>query len=157
MVRIIEHKDLTIGDFATICKLKQKSWPRYSYEDHAEWILKNHPDLHCLYENVAYCNIVKIEIEIDGVKTDALGFGNLCSDNRGYGGFLMKKLLLQYDSPKLSFCSYEFESYYRSLGWQFIHRSKVMMPKIELELSGIRVMTHDIPGFNLLTYNGTKF
>jgi len=160
---IVENKDLTIGDFINICDLKAEAWPKYSFRDHTEWMLKNIPfdAVHCmLYANrtlESYLNLYNIQIAVDGVIKQAYGFGNLCSrNNQGLGAYLMKKVLISMkDSPALSFCNYDMVSYYRNFGWKFIHRSKCEFPNIDLD--SLRVMAYNVPEFNVLTYNGNKF
>ena len=151
-----KHSELDVDDLVRIVKLKQQAWPKYSIYEHLKWISENlkPDDLHCWVEDFsAYCNMFNIEIELDGVKQNALGLGNLCSgNNMGAGALLMKQVMNDPVYPLLSFCNYDMVSYYKHFGWEFIHRSRC---EFTIDLTDLRVMYYG-PQFNKIKYTGNK-
>lgn len=158
---IKQHKDITITELMDIARTKQVAWPKYSFDSHLNWMDKVlTPDTwHYMYyvDGVleAYLNIFNIDVEIDGLPAQINGFGNLCAlhNGRAYGSLLMKKSLNRINNA-LSFCIYDKVSYYRSFGWEFVHRSMVEMPNVDTEQ--LRIMTYNMK-FLKLKYLGEKF
>lgn len=152
----VKHRDLSVDDLVMIVKLKQSAWPKYSTYEHMKWITENlkPDDQHCYLDDFsAYLNLINIEIELDGIKQCAIGFGNLCSgNNRGSGALLMKQAMVQQVLPMLSFCNYDLVSYYRHFGWEFVHRSRC---EFTIDLTDLRVMYYG-PQFNKIKYTGNK-
>jgi hypothetical protein len=154
---IIEHSKIEVDTLIQIVKLKQSAWPKYSIYEHMKWITENlkPDDLHCYLDDFsAYLNLINIDIELDGIKQSAVGFGNLCSGlNRGSGALLMKQVIAKQTLPMLSFCNYDLVSYYKHFGWEFIHRSRC---EFTIDLIDLRVMYYG-SRFNKIKYTGNKF
>jgi hypothetical protein len=137
------HADIQENEMDKIIALKSIFW-QYSYESQINWLKNNlqNNDLHMMIidneELIAYLNLVKIQLTINGANFHAIGIGNVCTvqTGKGYGSVLMAELnnyLLVNHLIGALFCHSELERFYAKFCWQKIsiihkeNRSNVMM------------------------------
>ena len=127
---VVCHNQVSEIQIKNIIELKQQYWS-YPIESQLKWIKNNihNDDLHVmLYDEkllIGYLNLVKLEVEIDGVKYQANGLGNLCVDkNRtklGLGKIMVtmaNKILDETKCMGFLLCHLELVEFYKKAGWE---------------------------------------
>lgn len=126
----VEDSKITEDMINAIIKIKQQYW-HYSYEQHKKWINENVDDneyhliiLNSNNEVVAYLNIVKTNINYDGIVEEVLGVGNVCVDSKyagqGIGQLLMaicNYYLESFDKRAILLCKEHLLKFYKKSGW----------------------------------------
>lgn len=148
-----------------IIRIKSTAW-NYSLEEQLHWINKNitPSDIHCLLEvnsiNVAYLNLVDIELDFNGSMYKGYGVGNVCSSEKGkgYGSVLVEKVNLyikRHARIGMLFCKSDLLNFYSRLGWIEVPKNHL---QIAMSLNGINVMAYNIPSsVSCLKYSGPLF
>lgn len=128
----IKHADAKPEHIELIIKLKSAAW-NYSFEKQQTWIENNivpqdiHLILFCEELPVAYLNLVRILMTINGQEVDGWGVGNVCSSvkGKGYGRELMKftnEFILNSHGIGLLFCKKPLVAFYSLCGWKMINK-----------------------------------
>ncbi len=125
----IPNKDLSCGTLSEIIELKQQYW-NYPYDSQVNWIRENlqDNDTHILFYRasklVAYLNLINLHVEIDGIKCNMLGVGNVCvalnQRGQGFGKELMSyanKEILRSKKIGLLLCHDNLIPFYQKAGW----------------------------------------
>lgn len=126
-IKLIVHKEITENELNEIIRIKSAQW-YYSYADQLQWINKNikDSDIHVLLsldgQNVAYLNLIDIDLFIEEMVIKGIGIGNVCAieKGQGYGFKLMEvanKTIIELNKVGLLFCKEPLLKYYSSLGW----------------------------------------
>ena len=96
-IKLIVHKEITEDELNEVSRIKSAQW-HYSYEEQLQWIKKNikDTDIHVLLSldgrNIAYLNLIDIELFVEGVAVKGFGIGNVCAIQKGKGfGFVLMK------------------------------------------------------------------
>jgi Acetyltransferase (GNAT) domain len=164
--KIIEHQFLNAKDLLAICEIKSAVWS-YSIEKQKQWIEQNikFNDLHFLLfesgELIAYSNLIKIEVVIDGSILEAYGIGNVCSINKGKGhGGLLMSVLGQYLNENnvigILFCKCSLIGFYLKHSWILVDKLKInLFFKAPIDFN---VMCYNLNfNFSTLEYKGRTF
>ncbi len=130
---LIKQGDLNDKDFEEIISLKNQYWV-YPYESQKRWINENlnKDDIHLLMkidENpIAYLSICRVEITIDGNKSDMLGIGSVCVDSKhakkGLGKAIVLKaneIIREQNAMGVLLCHDALVAFYRLCGWNLVN------------------------------------
>jgi hypothetical protein len=162
---LLAHSDTTEEDLREIIKIKSVAWP-YTYDEHKQWMKDNLNDsvIHVLLSKdniyVAYLNLIRVDLLINGKSSEGLGVGNVCSVERGKGWgrelmMLVDSFIEQSNKVGLLFCKEELVGFYTKCHWQIIDRKKQIVPfsndKIKAMLYNYYYLLHE------LQYNGRLF
>lgn len=162
--KFIRHADITNQELLEIVNLKSKQW-NYTVDQQIRWIDENilPDDLHVIMynvnENLAYMNLVKIEVIVNKVSLPFIGIGNVCASKKGkgYGKDIMIRVNEYLKSSGMSamlFCKYDLVKFYNNFGWKSIDKSTITNPNsIEINIMTYNV-THKIVD---LSYSGRNF
>lgn len=161
-IKLIVHKEITEDDLNEVLRIKSAQW-HYSYEEQLQWVKKNikDSDIHVLLSlngnNVAYLNLIDIDLFLDEILTKGFGVGNVCAIVRGKGfGFeLIKevnKFITQSNKMGLLFCKEPLLKYYSSLNWVELNQTEY---KINCENS--KVMIFNSRNSVFVRYDGLLF
>lgn len=129
-IRFVEASKITEDMIDEIIRIKQYYW-HYSYEQHKKWIRDNidENEYHLIIlssknEGVAYLNIVRININYNGIKEEVMGVGNVCVDTKyssqGIGQLLMSVCnyyLDSFDKKAILLCKEHLVKFYEKSGW----------------------------------------
>jgi len=126
-IKLIPHEDILESELNEVISLKSKQWC-FGFDEQKEWIEKNlkSTDLHVILKksdmDVAYLNLIDINLYVNGIQKKGFGIGNVCAveRGRGYGFKLMSEvneILCNLDRIGFLFCKKPLVKYYRSLGW----------------------------------------
>lgn len=143
-LQLAPHSDISENDLNEIIRIKSVSWP-YSYEDQIKWMNENlkGSDIHVLLSldniNVAYLNLITIELNINSKVVNGLGVGNVCAKIRGNGWgqelmMLTNSYLRKNKMPGLLFCRDRLFNFYCMCHWKKLEPSilKVDFDKHEI-------------------------
>ncbi|MFV7479725.1 hypothetical protein ACNPMW_06060 [Acinetobacter junii] len=161
-IKLIAHKEITENELNEVVKIKSAQW-HYSYNEQLEWIKKNIKDLdiHVLLSsdgrNVAYLNLIDIDLFVEEIPVKGFGIGNVCAIEKGNGfGFeLMKEVnetIIRLNKVGLLFCKEPLLKYYSSLGWVELRSTEY---KINCE--GSKVMVFNSRNGSFVRYEGILF
>ena len=162
---LIHHSDIPVNILNEVIRLKSICWP-YSYDDQLKWMnehLKG-SDIHVLLSlnerNIAYLNLIEIDLVINGKTVSGLGVGNVCSEIRGngWGTELMLRtnnILRKYKRTGLLFCRNRLVNFYGMCKWKKIDSSKM---KVIFDCNNIVSMyfNYDEP-IEMLEFTGSIF
>lgn len=162
---MIPHKDVSGRQLEEIIEIKSKAWP-YSFDSQLEWINTNlkESDIHVLLSlnktNVAYLNLIDIELTLDEIVIDGFGIGNVCATEKGkgWGKEIMTQTnlyLKQRNKIGLLFCKNYLINFYRLNNWKLIEKKKITL-SFDNESIGTMIFNCD-KEFNNLQYLGTPF
>ena len=164
-LKLITHSDATSEDINQAIAVKQKVWP-YPLESQKKWMEENltSDDIHVFFfffgENVAYMNLVGIQVWINDKLFDGYGIGNVCASikGRGYGNKLVKltnSYLEENDKLGLLFCHTPLIKFYSGCSWVLLPSEKCIEPILS---DGIHAMTFNVPMIiSSLKYQGKLF
>ena len=129
---VLKNDQLSKKHINDIVLLKQQHW-NYPVESQIRWLKDNirDDDSHLLFYDesrlIAYLNLVKIEIDIDGLKFHAKGIGNVCVDKELHGQGLGNKIvvkaneiLLETNYKGFLLCHPQLVNFYLKAGWKEI-------------------------------------
>jgi len=164
-ITIIKHKELSFNTLIDIIELKSKAWG-YSFCDQIEWIRNNmrDNDLHILLkegdENMAYLNLVDIDIIIDNNVLKCYGIGNVCSSEKGKGyGSKIINLVNQYiiksNRVGLLFCKSTLVPFYQKNSWKVVNKDKLKLPFDNIQIETMMFQMDKI--YSEIIYTGRKF
>lgn len=142
----------------SIIELKQQYW-NYDYVSQKKWIDRNlmANDIHAVlfFEDkikkttklISYLDIVQLMVEIDDVKYEMYGIGNVCvnrsNEHRGYAKALLKhvcNLQEEYSNKGILLCKKQVEPFYEKCGWKKIYANVVEVAKEQYQDS---IMLYD--------------
>ncbi|MBJ9722867.1 hypothetical protein I5515_13775 [Acinetobacter calcoaceticus] len=163
-IKLIAHKEITENELNEVVRIKSAQW-HYSYDEQLQWIKKNIKDLdiHVLLSldgrNVAYLNLIDIDLFVEEIAVKGFGIGNVCAIEKGKGfGFeLMKEVnetIIRLNKVGLLFCKEPLLKFYRSLGWKDLASEEYKINGDKLE-----VMIYNVNYDNkiLIEYDGILF
>lgn len=161
-IKLIVHKEITEDELNEVIRIKSAQW-HYSYEEQLQWIKKNlkNTDIHVLLSldgrNIAYLNLIDIELFVEGVAVKGFGIGNVCAIQKGKGfGFeLMKevnKTITQLNKVGLLFCKEQLLKYYSSLGWVELSQTEY-----KINCGNSKVMVFNTGNVAFVKYDGILF
>jgi hypothetical protein len=164
-LEIIRHEDILFRDLIRVVNIKNAAWP-HPIESQLKWILENQSidDFHVILidkgEDLAYMDLCPVKAEVDGVMTDFLGIGNVCTKTRGigHGGILVKKVNAYLDETQakgLLFCKDKVMRFYEHYGWQVIPTYKVTID--DEGHDDVYVIEYNMPSFRKLRYSDRLF
>lgn len=162
---LIPHKEVTGKQLEKIISIKSNAWP-YSIDKQIEWIDANlkESDIHVLLSlnerNVAYLNLIEIEIKNDGYLLEGYGIGNVCASEKGKGWG--KEIVAQTNSYLenrnkigLLFCKNSLVDFYSICNWYLIEKNKLAL---SFDNESIEAMIYNYDKkFNTLEYTGKPF
>ena len=162
---LIPHKEVTSNQLKDVIKIKSKAWP-YSFERQLEWINANlkEADIHVLLSlnetNVAYLNLIDIELKLDGIVNESYGIGNVCASEKGKGWG--KEIITQTNlylklrnKVGLLFCKNSLVNFYNLYKWKIIEKRKITLL---FDNESIETMIYNCEKeFNNLEYLGKQF
>jgi len=133
-LKLIKHEFITEQDIKDIIFIKSKQWDFDSYSQR-KWILENikETDLHLILtldnKNIAYLNLIDIDLKVNNINKQGLGVGNVCAieKRKGYGFELMKQaidFIRGEGRIGLLFCKDPLVKFYKSLGWQLLKKNQ---------------------------------
>lgn len=163
-IKFVKHADMTQLDLLQVVNLKKKQW-NYTVDEHLKWIAKNlrASDIHVFLilenKNVAYLNLIDINIVIDNKVNVGWGVGNVCAieRGRGFGYELMSeanKYILQSKKIGFLFCRVKLLNFYEKLGWISLTQHHYM--KVSNELKAM-VLNLELKKNTHIEYNGQPF
>ena len=163
-VKLIKHQNTTAQDIKEIIDLKSKQWD-FSLDSQLQWIKKNikNSDFHMLLmldnKNVAYLNLIDIDLIVNGISKKGLGVGNVCAieKGKGYGFELMKeanRTISNLNKIGLLFCKESLLKFYSSLAWKELKQGQY---RINCEDSNVIVLNIDICEGIVIDYEGVLF
>lgn len=131
-ITLAENAKLKKNEIDKIITLKRQYW-KYCRESHITWLKDNlkKGDYHLLIKDnkhflIAYLNIIKLQINIDGDIFNYWGIGNVCVNKKysasGYGQLLMDILnfyLKKFNKPGILLCKKELIGFYKKAGWNY--------------------------------------
>lgn len=134
--KFIKHTDISTETLFEIVSIKSKQW-NYTNEQHLKWIIDNiQPnDIHVLMsienKNLAYMNLVQIEVVINNIKLPFLGIGNVCAieKGKGYGRNLMNgvnEFLEINNFNAILLCKDELVNFYTNFNWKLVKRETII-------------------------------
>lgn len=126
-LKVIKHEFLTEQDVRDIIFLKSKQWD-FDYNQHLKWIEENLKisDFHLILsldnENIAYLNLIDLDLKVNNVSKQGLGVGNVCAIEKakGYGFELMKRansFIKDTHKVGLLLCRDPLVNFYKSIDW----------------------------------------
>lgn len=163
-IKLINHKDITQKELEAVVLVKSTQW-NYSFEKQIDWIKTNikDTDIHVFLsfegKNIAYLNLIDIELQVNDILNKGYGIGNVCAIEKGKGyGFQLMKLTNEFiiDSKRIGllFCKMSLVRFYESLEWEL-----QTLENSSLDESIIKVLTYNIiEDENVsLVYDGVVF
>ena len=127
---LVKVENATLDQLNQIVEIKKQSWP-YPDKKQLEWINQNlnKDDEHVMLfvDGVlcAYLNLVWLSVELDSVKTTAVGIGNVCVSldkrNKKYGTLLMNcvnTILIERNHIGVLLCQDKLFGFYQKNGWK---------------------------------------
>ena len=132
---LIPNSELSNRQLEEIIKIKSIAW-NYNFDQQLAWIRQNlkESDLHVLLstedKNLAYLNLIEIEVKIDGFLKKGYGIGNVCSceKNRGWGKEIMARTnsyLAKDNRIGLLFCKKTLVNFYYLNSWKIVDKEKL--------------------------------
>ena len=159
---IVRHQDADETFLDRVIALKQKAWS-YPKESQLAWMESNlkDGDLHVILMrgeiDVAYLNLCAVRCRINGVDTQCMGIGNVCSTQMG-GGKTLLTLVNQYliDTNKVGilFCKDKVKGFYLKCNWKLINPQKVTLAHLPTD---INTMVYNHPVIESLRYEERDF
>lgn len=162
---LISASEVSSSQLEEIIKIKSTAW-NYSFDKQIAWIKENlkDTDIHVLLsvddKNIAYLNLIEIEIKIDGILKKGYGIGNVCTSvkNKGWGKEIIGKVnsyLVKNEKIGLLFCKKSLVDFYLLNNWKLIKKQKL---NIHFNNELIETMYFNcITDFEHLEYSGTPF
>ena len=167
-MKIKAHKDMNKLDFEEAIEIKSKQWA-YGYYDQYVWMKKNlqKSDLHVFLKknnrNVAYLNLIDIKVSInhDDIKIDAIGIGSVCAICRGYGYgneimSLVNEYIIRENKIGLLICKRPLLKFYKNLGWYQLNHENY-----DIGLNDLKLMIFNKNGVEckifFIKYDGVIF
>ncbi len=145
-VKFTEHYKTSKSKLLEIVALKQCQWD-YTVNENLVWmntnILPN--DLHVIMtigaENVAYMNLVKVQVTINNNPKSFFGIGNVCAKEKGkgFGKILLlevNKYLKSNNVSGILFCKDDLVDFYKKCNWNVVERNYIK----NVNLSSVNVM-----------------
>lgn len=164
-IEFLSHNSITKNQLDEIISIKSIAWP-YSYESQLTWLSNNlkKDDKHALlYLNgslVAYLNLIRIRLSINGISRSGYGIGNVCAKERGKGWGVELIVRTNFYITKLNylgllFCKKELVNFYMSNNWNLIEKEKI---RLLFENEYIETMSTNVGEvIELVEYLGTPF
>lgn len=163
-IKYIRHADMTQLDLVDVINLKKKQWD-YTVDEHLNWIAENlkASDIHVFLtlenKNVAYLNLIDLNIFVDNKIAASWGVGNVCAVERGKGfGREIMKEVNKYinDSVRIGllYCKPKLLSFYSDLNW--IELSKGNHVKVDEELKAM-ILNLELNQNTSIKYDGQIF
>ena len=164
-VLYIQHSKLTQSLLEEIIKVKTAAWS-YSFDEHCEWIKNNlkNSDIHVLlYDGkiaLAYINLIEIDVNVDHVKLNGFGIGNVCAIEKGKGWgkeliLQVNKYLIENNKAGLLFCKDKLVKFYMENEWILIPNEQIKLSNISVAVTSLVYNTPD--NFIQLKYDGILF
>lgn len=161
--KLILHKDINTQTLNKICALKSVHW-HFPLEKQLEWIQHNIQDLdhHLLIDDnnelVAYMNLVSIEVDVNDIRQEFKGIGNVCTrtSGSGLGNVLMaeaNRILTQHNWRGILLCKDNLVPFYAKYNWVLVDKSKIKNDRY----SDIHVMVFNTELVDSLSYDGRNF
>lgn len=163
---IVKHSEITTGLLNEIIKIKSVAWP-YMYDQQIQWVEEHikPSDIHVLLsqnkKNIAYLNLVDVELTINENRSRGYGIGNVCSieNGLGYGKQLMLKTneyITSLNKFGLLFCKTELVPFYTKVAWNIINKDCIVVNFDNLKINAMVYNNTDIPVKRLI-YSGQPF
>ena len=164
-LKLVPHKEVSSRQLEEIIKIKSKAWP-YSFDKQLEWIETNlkESDIHVLLSlnetNVAYLNLIDVELNLDEIAIDGCGIGNVCTieKGKGWGKEIISQTNLyleQRNKIGLLFCKNFLINFYGINNWKLIEKRKITL-SFDNELIETMIFNCD-KEFHILKYLGKPF
>lgn len=161
-IKLVKHQDVTDKDIKEVVDLKSKQW-NFDLDKQIQWINSNikDSDFHVLLlldkKNVAYLNLIDIDLFMEGKVVKGLGVGNVCAieKGQGYGFKLMEaanKIIIELNKVGLLFCKEPLLKYYSSLGWVELN-----LDEYEINCGNSKVMVFNTKDSVFVKYDGILF
>lgn len=166
-LKVKAHQDMSQHDLDEVIQIKSTQWSSYSYHDHLEWITKNlkSSDIHIVLmedgKNLAYVNLIDLDLEIDGSKRKGLGVGNVCAirKGQGFGHKIMEhvnRYITESENIGLLFCKKPLLKFYKNLGWRVLDSKSYAINCENLEVMILNEQFSVIEGVSI-KYDGIIF
>lgn len=163
-IKMINHQDITKQELNEIIAVKSTQW-HHNYDQQLKWIDENikETDIHVLLLsnniNVAYLNLIDIDLVVNDIPKKSLGVGNVCAieKGKGYGFELMKevnKIISDLNKIGILFCKVALLNYYSSLNWKELKQNQY---RIDCGNSKVMVFNIDIGEKTIIDYDGILF
>lgn len=159
------HAHITESRLFDIIRIKSSAW-NYPLEEQLQWIDKNitSSDIHCILKSdnidIAYLNLIDINLIIDNSLYKGYGIGNVCSKEKGqgYGSVLIENVNLyikQCARVGMLFCKNDLLGFYSRFGWIEVPQTHL---QISMNLTNANVMVYNCPNdFHYLKFCGSYF
>jgi len=167
-LEIIQHKNVLFRDLLRVIDIKNAAWP-HPVESQLKWIVENQSseDFHVILrdsnEDLAYLDLCPVHAVVDGVETEFLGIGNVCTKTHGLGhGGILIKLVNSYlkKSRKrgLLFCKDKVVNFYAHYAWEIVP-SVVIIPTDTAahSCSDVITMVYNTSKVNNIVYKDRDF
>lgn len=162
--RYIVHGNLQETELMAICRVKSLAFP-YDVKSQEQWIRKNitRDDIHLLYKPqrtiLAYLDMIRINLELDGRLMEGYGIGNVCSRQKGQGYGLkimneVNRLLTEEVKPGMLFCRKSLVAFYQKSGWKKTEKESVILSSPD---HLFETMVYNCPDFKTIKYLGRLF
>ena len=156
--------DMTKLDLDEVIIIKSKQW-LYSYREQLEWMAQNlkDTDMHVILrkdeKDVAYLNLIDLNIFVDNKIVSCWGIGNVCAVERGKGfGYEIMKEINKYINNSvrmgLLYCKPKLLNFYSNLNWIELSRNNHI--KVSEELKAM-VLNLELSKNTILEYDGQIF
>ena len=163
-LEIIKHNDILFRDLIRGIALKNVAWP-HPIESQLKWIIDNmhSEDMHVFLseegKDVAYMTLSPVTGILNGIETDFLGIGCVCSalKGMGYGNRLMQEVnryLEKRNAKGLLFCREGVIKFYQKNNWQLIPQENL---QVEDPHEGVFTMVYNCEGVQSLEYSDREF
>jgi predicted GNAT family N-acyltransferase len=162
---IVPHRDISGMLIKSVIEIKSKAWP-YSFDRQLDWIESNIKagDIHVILTlnkiNVAYLNLIEIDLKIDETGMPGYGIGNVCTSEKGkgWGKEIMTQTnsyLAQKNKTGILFCKNSLVDFYARNNWYLIEKKKLAL---SFNNESIEAMIYNYnKNFNTLEYIGKPF
>ena len=159
------HTNIKKSRLFDIIRIKSSAW-KYPLEEQLQRIDKNitSSDIHCILKSdnidVAYLNLIDINLIIDNSLYKGYGIGNVCSKakGQGYGSALMENVNLyikQCARVGMLFCKNDLLSFYARFGWIEVPQARL---QISMNFANANIMVYNCPNdFHCLKFRGLYF
>lgn len=134
-IEFVIHRNISDQQLIDIVNVKSKQW-NYEKKSQLAWIKDNikNSDIHVLLykqnDQIAYLNLIDIEIALNGNKMKAYGVGNVCAveKGKGYGLELMRNVntyILNLAKVGILFCKEDLLNFYIKTGWIVLEQKNI--------------------------------
>lgn len=159
---IVKHSDVSDADIERAIALKSVAWP-YPKASQMQWMKDNLTldDIHVFLQedgrDVAYLNIVMINVIINGIITNCAGIGNVCSIRKGCGKELMLRAndyIISLNVPGILFCKDNLVGFYGKYDWKLLNPEQVTTTCVGV---GVNTMVLNLEKDSFVMYTDRNF